>query len=128
VWIYTQSNITSIIFTWVHYTNTEKIHQTVLFLSRLVLGQPRIQLYSQGAIWKIIILIGIKGIKWLTFKNTVNCLYFVACSRSFMVGCQRSATTRKPSWCPTYHTPVSNISRYWTGQHNLKVLITKSIV
>jgi hypothetical protein len=24
VWIYTQSNITSIIFTWVHYTNTEK--------------------------------------------------------------------------------------------------------
>jgi hypothetical protein len=23
VWIYTQSNITSIIFTWVHYTNTE---------------------------------------------------------------------------------------------------------
>jgi hypothetical protein len=22
--IYTQSNITSIIFTWVHYTNTEK--------------------------------------------------------------------------------------------------------
>jgi hypothetical protein len=25
VWIYTQSNITSIIFTWVHYTNTEKI-------------------------------------------------------------------------------------------------------
>jgi hypothetical protein len=26
VWIYTQSNITSIIFTWVHYTNTEKIH------------------------------------------------------------------------------------------------------
>ena len=27
VWIYTQSNITSIIFTWVHYTNTEKINQ-----------------------------------------------------------------------------------------------------
>jgi hypothetical protein len=25
VWIYTQSNITSIIFTWVHYTNAEKI-------------------------------------------------------------------------------------------------------
>jgi hypothetical protein len=25
VWIHTQSNITSIIFTWVHYTNTEKI-------------------------------------------------------------------------------------------------------
>jgi hypothetical protein len=25
VWIYTQSNIISIIFTWVHYTNTEKI-------------------------------------------------------------------------------------------------------
>jgi hypothetical protein len=25
VWIYTQSNITSIIFTWVHYTNKEKI-------------------------------------------------------------------------------------------------------
>jgi hypothetical protein len=25
VWIYTQSNITSIIFTWVHNTNTEKI-------------------------------------------------------------------------------------------------------
>jgi hypothetical protein len=25
VWIYTQSNITSIIFTWIHYTNTEKI-------------------------------------------------------------------------------------------------------
>jgi hypothetical protein len=25
VWIYTQSNITSIIFTWVHYTNTENI-------------------------------------------------------------------------------------------------------
>jgi hypothetical protein len=24
VWIYTQSNITSIIFTWVHCTNTEK--------------------------------------------------------------------------------------------------------
>jgi hypothetical protein len=24
VWIYTQSNITSTIFTWVHYTNTEK--------------------------------------------------------------------------------------------------------
>jgi hypothetical protein len=24
VWIYSQSNITSIIFTWVHYTNTEK--------------------------------------------------------------------------------------------------------
>jgi hypothetical protein len=24
VWIYTQSNITSIIFAWVHYTNTEK--------------------------------------------------------------------------------------------------------
>jgi hypothetical protein len=24
VWIYTQSNITSIIFTWLHYTNTEK--------------------------------------------------------------------------------------------------------
>jgi hypothetical protein len=24
VWIYTQSNITNIIFTWVHYTNTEK--------------------------------------------------------------------------------------------------------
>jgi hypothetical protein len=24
VWIYTQSNITSIIFTWVHHTNTEK--------------------------------------------------------------------------------------------------------
>jgi hypothetical protein len=24
VWIYTQRNITSIIFTWVHYTNTEK--------------------------------------------------------------------------------------------------------
>jgi hypothetical protein len=24
VWIYTQSNITSIIFTWVHYTNTHK--------------------------------------------------------------------------------------------------------
>jgi hypothetical protein len=24
VWIYTQSNITSIIFTWVHYTNTAK--------------------------------------------------------------------------------------------------------
>jgi hypothetical protein len=25
VWIFTQSNITSIIFTWVHNTNTEKI-------------------------------------------------------------------------------------------------------
>jgi hypothetical protein len=25
VWIYTQSNTTSIIFTWVHNTNTEKI-------------------------------------------------------------------------------------------------------
>ena len=25
VWIYTQSNITNIIFTWVHNTNTEKI-------------------------------------------------------------------------------------------------------
>jgi hypothetical protein len=25
VWIYTQGNITSIIFIWVHYTNTEKI-------------------------------------------------------------------------------------------------------
>jgi hypothetical protein len=24
VWIYTQSNITNIIFTWVHNTNTEK--------------------------------------------------------------------------------------------------------
>jgi hypothetical protein len=24
MWIYTQSNIASIIFTWVHYTNTEK--------------------------------------------------------------------------------------------------------
>jgi hypothetical protein len=29
VWIYTQSNITSIIFTWVHYTNTEKTHHLV---------------------------------------------------------------------------------------------------
>jgi hypothetical protein len=27
VWIYTQSNITSIIFTWVHYTNTEQSGQ-----------------------------------------------------------------------------------------------------
>jgi hypothetical protein len=25
VWIYTQSNITSILFTWVHYTNTANI-------------------------------------------------------------------------------------------------------
>jgi hypothetical protein len=25
MWIYTQSNITSIIFTWVHYTNRKKI-------------------------------------------------------------------------------------------------------
>jgi hypothetical protein len=25
VWIYTQHNITNIIFTWVHNTNTEKI-------------------------------------------------------------------------------------------------------
>jgi hypothetical protein len=26
VWICTRSNITSIIFTWVHYTNTRKYH------------------------------------------------------------------------------------------------------
>jgi predicted Fe-S protein YdhL (DUF1289 family) len=26
VWMYTQSDITNIIFTWVHYTNTEKNH------------------------------------------------------------------------------------------------------
>jgi hypothetical protein len=31
VWIYTQSNITSILFTWVHYTNTANITKTVLF-------------------------------------------------------------------------------------------------
>jgi hypothetical protein len=32
VWIYTQSNITSIIFTWVHYTNTEKSWGIVQFM------------------------------------------------------------------------------------------------
>jgi hypothetical protein len=37
VWIYTQSNITNIIFTWVHNTNTEKI------LVHYVLQYPIIQ-------------------------------------------------------------------------------------
>jgi hypothetical protein len=32
VWIYTQSNITNIIFTWVHNTNTEKTLKIVLFI------------------------------------------------------------------------------------------------
>jgi hypothetical protein len=36
VWIYTQSNITSIIFTWVHYTNTEKIHDSSTCYHRTV--------------------------------------------------------------------------------------------
>jgi hypothetical protein len=31
VWIYTQSNITSILFTWVHYTNTRKYHVQLCF-------------------------------------------------------------------------------------------------
>jgi hypothetical protein len=31
VWIYTQSNIISIIFTWVHYTNTEKLNIVKLY-------------------------------------------------------------------------------------------------
>jgi hypothetical protein len=30
VWIYTQSNITNIIFTWAHNTNTEKIIKTIV--------------------------------------------------------------------------------------------------
>jgi hypothetical protein len=31
VWIYThKSNITSIIFTWVHYTNTEKYFEPIV--------------------------------------------------------------------------------------------------
>jgi hypothetical protein len=30
VWIYTQNNITNMIFTWVHNTNTEKIHIIIL--------------------------------------------------------------------------------------------------
>jgi hypothetical protein len=32
VWIYTQSDIASIVFTWVHYTNTEKNHNLILIL------------------------------------------------------------------------------------------------
>jgi hypothetical protein len=34
VWIYTQSNITSIIFTWVHYTNTNT-HDYTKYFDRL---------------------------------------------------------------------------------------------
>jgi hypothetical protein len=30
VWIYTQSNITNIIFTWVHNTNAEKKYHVIL--------------------------------------------------------------------------------------------------
>jgi hypothetical protein len=29
VWIYTQGNITNIIFTWVNYNNTEKKHDKI---------------------------------------------------------------------------------------------------
>jgi hypothetical protein len=32
VWIYTQSNITSILFTWVHYTNTANISIPLVLL------------------------------------------------------------------------------------------------
>jgi hypothetical protein len=43
VWIYTQSNITNIIFTWVHNTNTEKIYNNCdyfVYLTVFILTHP----------------------------------------------------------------------------------------
>jgi hypothetical protein len=36
VWIYTQSNISSIIFTWVHYTNTEEIITNTQYITIII--------------------------------------------------------------------------------------------
>jgi hypothetical protein len=45
VWIYTQSNITSILFTWVHYTNTANIIFIYLFKNILQRWPFRIYTY-----------------------------------------------------------------------------------
>jgi hypothetical protein len=43
-WLYTQSNITSILFTWVHYTNTESTYSYLLSHERQDSSVPAVQL------------------------------------------------------------------------------------
>ena len=62
VWIYTQSNITSIIFTRVHYTNTEKSCIPLLFSKKILKYIILSIIYHQP--WAISLPIFYSYFKW----------------------------------------------------------------
>jgi hypothetical protein len=75
VWIYTQSNITSIIFTWVHYTNKEKVILDVYqsrdrsFIKRIVPVNRVSPLHMNSPIYSRVSLVKVGKAENILFLN-----------------------------------------------------------
>jgi hypothetical protein len=83
VWIYTQSDITSIIFTWVQYTNTEKSWKHICIYLAWVLKHYTVLIRVMS--WRTVLrLLGITTKQfqkiWKTYQGTLCFSKFCLCS------------------------------------------------
>jgi hypothetical protein len=103
VWIYTQSNITNIIFTWVHNTNTEKNHQLLLIEFKYI--NAKLFPWSRGEVWLHYAFMG--SFDWIGWRWLHGPQSLTICLMSLEIPGQNTDSLARrihlvSLWCPTW--------------------------